>query len=511
MSSDEHVALGCECRIHCPNRLWAICLRSPAVSKPILAMASRFPTPLILEVPRTDAHRSQQHTVKRTRHDHLSGSLYDQSRRYSPSPSRRRLSHWDEARATAYDAVDPPLEILNHSLEVGYFGDTETYSTFPPTHSFDVSAASWYIDTSDAAYTHHISNDRRAFRSFTPCIPTFVNDDPYSPRIHGYGTVKINSSPTGRPDCIITLLNVAYCPDAACNTISSTIIESKGCEIVPDLFDRTFLVFNSRFGTVDFEGTFSTRSSLHALRCTTRFPSRPPCKPAIVPTLPSSPLSQPPNSLTPSSEHLESTFCPPPLPATDSLSNKEGITTLVPSPPVVSDDILFVNIWADHVVSLDAAPAEGLNIPDHPSPPSTAPSSLPLYPETLSPASDGTSPVPAVAQVAPSDDSHVLPIPTIPSLPNEPIPPDKLHPTRLISFIGNFTRTPSTSFILAQQVVLPTGSHITVLPLRGCMDSAFSFGSLFTFNQTFLFHIKDPPLFHPAKSANYFPSIIHNF
>ena len=71
---------------------------------------------------------------------------------------------------------------------------------------------------------NHICTDHTAFATFTPAHDTIQGIIKNGPelKVLGMGTVLISVLVKGRPDRIIKLLNVSYCPNAQDNLMSES-------------------------------------------------------------------------------------------------------------------------------------------------------------------------------------------------------------------------------------------------------------------------------------------------
>ncbi|KAG1746059.1 uncharacterized protein EDB91DRAFT_1035582, partial [Suillus paluster] len=76
----------------------------------------------------------------------------------------------------------------------------------------------------DGGSTTHICTERAAFTTFTPSeehIQGIVKDGPVL-RVLGHGSVLVNVSVKGQPDCVVKLTNVRYCPNARDHLMSES-------------------------------------------------------------------------------------------------------------------------------------------------------------------------------------------------------------------------------------------------------------------------------------------------
>ena len=98
-------------------------------------------------------------------------------------------------------------------------------------HSHSHLRFGWILD---GGSMNHICTNCTAFATFMPAHDTIQGIVKNGPKLEvlGMGTVLISVSVKGRPDWIIKLLNVSYCPNAWDNLMSESQMDQKGMEIM---------------------------------------------------------------------------------------------------------------------------------------------------------------------------------------------------------------------------------------------------------------------------------------
>jgi len=116
----------------------------------------------------------------------------------------------------------------------------------------------------DGGSTTHICNDRDAFVTFTPARSTIGSIQKNGPQLEvlGRGDILILCHVQDRDDCVITLRDVSYCPNARDNLVSESRMDRKGLEIRKR---NGRLTIKKSSGEIVMEGAL--RDNLYELDC----------------------------------------------------------------------------------------------------------------------------------------------------------------------------------------------------------------------------------------------------
>ena len=121
-------------------------------------------------------------------------------------------------------------EKANQAVEDNSEDDDEHEAFMAITSPHSHSRFQWVLD---GGSTTHICTDRNMFATFTNKQSSIGGIQKNAPALQsiGFGDVHLTSMVDGKSECTITLMNVAYCPDARDNLISESRMDRKGLEI----------------------------------------------------------------------------------------------------------------------------------------------------------------------------------------------------------------------------------------------------------------------------------------
>ena len=116
--------------------------------------------------------------------------------------------------------------VQNDSDDESRASDSSYMATSVTSHS----RFHWILD---GGSTTHICNDKLAFSKLAPTRSTIGSIQKKGPKldVHGRGDIRVICSVKGREDRVVTLCDVAYCPDARDNLVSESRMDRKGLEI----------------------------------------------------------------------------------------------------------------------------------------------------------------------------------------------------------------------------------------------------------------------------------------